>query len=227
MPKILNPAFINHLRLTLSGEFQGHSNAAVYERFSFRVNMSDPGDVSSSRFSADGLADVVADCTAFFGSPGAAISADCRLREVKWAKIGPNGLYRADPLIAAVNTPGGGGPGLRYPPQIALAVSLQSATRGPRGKGRFYLPGPSLAFDPSDALIAAAAAGGVRDAATAWLNNLNAWPGIDANDPKVTIASTSGINSDVTGVRVGRALDTIRSRRGDLPEGYTPLSVVA
>ena len=226
MPKILNPAFANHIRLTLSGVFEGQVGQTPYEQFSFGVNLSDPGDISSSRFSPEGLADVVADSSAFFANGSARISGDCRLREVKLAKIGTNGLYRADPLIAAVNVPGGAGPGLRYPPQVSLAVSLQSATRGPRGKGRFYLPGPSIAFDGGNAQMSLADVTAVRDAATAWISALNNWPGVDANDPKVTIASSSGINSDVTGVRVGRVLDTIRSRRGQIPEGYTALSVV-
>jgi hypothetical protein len=226
MPKITNPAYANHIRLTLSGVFAGQSGQGEYEMFSFGVNFSDPGEPNASRFNAEGLGDVAADCSAFFADGGARISGDCRLLEVKMARIGPNGLYRADPLIAAVNVPGGAGPGLRYPPQVSLAVSLQSATRGPRGKGRFYLPGPSIAFDGGNAQMSLADVTGVRDAATAWIQNLNNWPGVDANDPKVTIASTSGINSDVTGVRVGRVLDTIRSRRGQIPEGYTALSVV-
>jgi hypothetical protein len=105
-------------------------------------------------------------------------------------------------------------------------VSLQSAARGPRGKGRFFLPGPSIGFDPSVAQISLADATAVRDSATLWIADLNNWPGIDAQDPRVTVASSSGVNNDVTGVRVGRVLDTIRSRRGQVPEGYTALSVV-
>jgi hypothetical protein len=226
MARIINPAFANHIRLTLSGEFAGQSGLGEYERFSFGVNLSDPSDISSSRFSADGLADVVADSSAFFARPGTFISGDVRLREVKLARIAPDGTYRADPLIASVNVPGGSGPGLRYPPQVSLAVSLQTATRGPRGKGRFYLPGPSIGFDNSTAQISVGDATAVRDSATTWIVNLNDWPGVDGQDPRVTVASSAGMNSDVTGVRVGRVLDTIRSRRGQIPEGYTPLSVI-
>jgi hypothetical protein len=52
------------------------------------------------------------------------------------------------------------------------------------------------------------------------VNNLNNWPAADVNDPKVIVASSKGYNTTVTGIRVGQAFDTIRTRREDLMETY-------
>jgi hypothetical protein len=160
---------------------------------------------------------------AFWSRPASHIAHGGRLREVKVARIGTDGKYRGDPKAAAVDVPGGAGaPVLLYPPQISLAVSLATAKRGKSGRGRFYLPCPQTSMGPDGRIsqnIQTAVAGSVRT----WINDLNNWPGFDGGTPKVTIASSLGQNHDVTGVRVGRVLDTVRSRREDLVETYGPV----
>jgi hypothetical protein len=50
--------------------------------------------------------------------------------------------------------------------------------------------------------------------------------GIDVTGQRVVVVSSKGYNSEVTGVRVGRVLDTMRSRRRSLPETYDPVTPV-
>lgn len=217
--------YVNHLRLVCSGAFQGVGQPER-ERFSFRVNLSDPPAASDS-FDLGRAQDYAADCVQLFADGRARIGSAALLQEVKLAQIGPDGKYRSEPIIVPVNERGAGGGQISHPTQVSLAVSFGTARRGASGKGRVYLPNPlfaingaSFTIEEPDALAAAAAVGD-------WLNRLNDVPGVDASAPKVTVASSKGFNSDVTTVRVGRVLDTIRSRRTSLDEAYTPPVPVA
>jgi hypothetical protein len=60
----------------------------------------------------------------------------------------------------------------------------------------------------------------ILQSSASFLNALGNEPGIDVLGLTPVVASTKGYNSIVTGVRVGRVLDTIRSRRASLPENY-------
>lgn len=206
-------AFSPHLRLTARGTLFGA------EEFSFGINMTAVG-FDAAAFADDNVADLAGDVSAFFSRPETGIRSAAVLTEVKLAAIGEDGRYTRDPAIVAVNVPGGGAGGGSYPPQISLAVSLVTDQRGPRGKGRFYLPMPNIPLG-GDGRLSLAAVETVRGSAQTFLNDLNNSPGTDLQDRRVCVASTFGSNYEVTGVRVGRALDTIRSRRGKIDESYT------
>lgn len=212
--------YANHLRLTMSGEFRTTGNVP-FERFAYRLNLSDPGGLAgAARAYSDAAAvDYAADAVAFHGSTNVAIGGVARLTEVKLARIGVDGKYREDPFIVAVDTPGGAAT-MENAPQVSIAVSLVTDRRGPTGKGRFYLPAPSLKASPNDGRVPAVQAEFLAEQVKIFLNAVNNRPGIDGPSPTVTIASVKGYNSDVTGVRVGRVLDTIRSRRTSIPETY-------
>ncbi len=208
--------YADHYRLTVRGLLG--TVLAPLEEFSYGLNLSRPLGLDGVGNLID---DVVADVTAFHGSVAAAIWNGAIVREVKLAAIGADGRYISEAAIAEVNIPGGmGGAAPQNPFQVALAISLGTGQRGASKRGRFFLPTPNVGVG-SNGLISVGAADQVRNAAQTFLNNLNNWPGLESNSPKVTIASIKGFNTDVTEVRVGRALDTIRSRRGGLPEAYT------
>lgn len=217
------PKYDLHLRLTCSGVFQGLTGGA-WERWSFRFNLSDNRQ-STANFTAAALDDHAADLAAFFALPAARVGQYVRMTEVKLARIGIDGKYVADPLIKAVDVRGSAAGAANFP-QVALAVSLDTARRGPTGRGRFYLPGPFITLDVTNGLIPLATVNEIHGAVQGLLNNINNASGIDTLRSKVTIASSKGYNSDVTSVRVGRVADTIRSRRNELFETYTgPLPV--
>lgn len=217
--------YAEHLRLTCSGVFK-LSSGSIWETFAYRVNLSSPPGLAIP-FSLQRATDYAADAVAFHGSAGPNISAVARLTEVKLAKIGPLGKYLLDPFIIAVDQPGGNPGGLSQAPQVAWAMSMGSARRGPTGKGRFYIPLPNVTPNSADGKVDAVAANNANNALKIFLDNLNNTPGVDGQAPKVVIASRKGYNSDVTTCRVGRVLDTVRSRRQAVGESYVgPLTVV-
>jgi hypothetical protein len=221
--------FQSHWRLTCSGVLGTSSSAE--ERFSFGVSLADDmggGDADRVIQPNDGqFDDMVTDTTAFFGRAASQIAPHCRLTEVKLAKIGPDGRYLEDPFIAAVSQVGAGNFNIVYPPQVALAVSLNTSRRGATGRGRFYLPCPTVGLSTDTMVGDINGANSCRDSVKTWLDALNNEPGIDVVNFGVCVASSKGYNTAVTSVRVGRVLDTIRSRRRSLGEGYGPSAVLA
>lgn len=218
-----------HIRLTASGTFQNGSGGIVLERWAWRLNLSDPrlnvlgGAFSFSQLMLD---DYASDISAFHGRTGTQLYSFCRLTEVKMARIGANGKYTQDPLLKTVDVPGGAAREMDRPPQVALAVSLGSNTRGPRGKGRFYLPAPAQTLG-SDLLVLPEDNRQLGLSLATFFADLTNFPGLDPpGTPRPTIASSKGTNSDVTTFRVGRALDTIRSRREGLAEKWSVPTVV-
>ena len=217
-----------HLRVTASGTFQNGPTGPVLERWTWRLNLSDPLAGNATSFSQARCDDYAADISAFHARIETLIYSFCRLTEVKLARIGANGKYTENSFLKVVDIPGGLGNQMTRPPQVALAVSLGSATRGPRGQGRFYLPGPAATLG-TDLTITAGDQESIRTSIDTLFQNLHNTPLVDTlgSTPRVTIASSKGVNSDVTFFRLGRALDTIRSRREDLKEGYSaPTPVV-
>lgn len=216
----------DHLRLTLAGAIRTSGSPTEVERWSVRLNLSHPSIVLADSFTADRAADYAADCVSFWTDPNLRQASVTTLDEVKVASIGPDGKYTDEPFIVPVAAVGGVDSALIFPPQIALAVSLETDRRGPTGKGRMYLPSPVTAMQ-ADFSITLAHAEGIRLAVKTFLDNINNVPGADVNGPQVVVASSKGYNTNVTGVRVGRKLDTIRSRRASLDEAYTASLAVA
>lgn len=148
------------------------------------------------------------------------------LRQVRIASILPSGKYARDPWVVPTGVVRGGGPEGNTLPQAALVVSLETARYGPTGKGRFFLPMPTFALEP-DYQISPADAQGVRDRTVQLINEINDEPGFDVLGLGVCIASSKGYNTRVTGVRVGRVIDTLRTRRRSLLEDYNKPRAVA
>lgn len=103
------------------------------------------------------------------------------------------------------------------PPQCAVRISLQGDGRGRSKQGGFYLPliasnvvDTTLELAQADADTIAGAAG------TCLAVNIPA-----AGVGQVIVASGRIGNVPVVEARVGRAIDTIRRRRGDLVEQYS------
>ena len=106
------------------------------------------------------------------------------------------------------------------PLQNALAVSLVTARAGATGKGRFFLPVNQQALG-SDGRLLAAARDQYLTSCQSFLNAVNAASGWG----RVVVSSSKGYESLVTGVRIGRVVDTMRSRRRSLAEEYAALPV--
>lgn len=114
-------------------------------------------------------------------------------------------------------TPVSGGAAVGYP-QIALVLSLRTArTRGYASNGRMYIPS-SFTPNVADGRISALNAGSAAAAGAAFIAAVNA-----AGIGLASVMSTVGAGrvEPITGVRVGRVMDTQRRRRNQLTEEYT------
>lgn len=219
--------FLPHWRMSMLGRL-GTSG----ERFSYSLNLGNGNGtaLTTTNSGVEGstfFADCASDAANFHASSEAKINAAAILETVKFAFIGADGKYTRDPIIVDVPDVPGAIASEIHPAQTALVVSLNTARRGSSGRGRFYLPMPAVPVSATDLLISSANRDSVQGAAATFVNNINNQPGFDVADIVVVVASTKGVNSKVTGIRVGRVLDTVRSRRTSLPEAYAPVTPVS
>jgi hypothetical protein len=149
------------------------------------------------------------------------VGASATLEYVKMARIGTDGHYIDDkPVISNQAPAGSAGSGVSaHPPQIALAVTLLGPNpRGAAGKGRLYLPNPAFAV-AGDGRISAAQAEAVANHIAGFINQVNTiMTGAVHIVGPATATGRAGASQPVTGIRVGRVLDTMRSRRSSMPE---------
>ena len=163
-------------------------------------------------------APIIAAAETFFGK--SFIGPDAALTTIKYNMIDVHGKY-ADTTLSTrwdASTPLPGGGTVHAWPQISLAVSLMTAhARGLAHTGRFYLPEFVAATDSSGRITEGQAEAIAADVTT-FLNAVND----DNSDYRVAIVSqvAAGAQNNVTHVRVGRVVDTIRSRRNKLVEDY-------
>lgn len=142
-----------------------------------------------------------------------------RFLGVKWAPQDTQGRYPdgSDSIEFLLADPDPGTTGGGYP-QIALTLSLRTArSRGYASNGRMYLPSSrevsvaSGQIDATQALaLASVGAQFIADIAEVGLGT-----------PAVMSTVGAGRIEAVTGVRVGRVMDTQRRRRNALDEAYT------
>lgn len=232
-------AFVRHWRMSLIASLGGASAAVAPEDAQININLAkaDGGGFGAFLDPNDTVwSDLRDDAVAWWQRQETGIMEHARLRTVKFADIGTDGRYLEDAVVLdAGDVSGGftiGEGGNRYPFQIAHAVTLLTDTPASRVKGRFYIPCPAWGVDV-DGRISAANCEDVAESTQTFLNDVNNQPGIDVLGLRVVVASQGRqapsappTNYVVDSLKVGRVLDTIRSRREDLSEAYTaPLTV--
>lgn len=115
--------------------------------------------------------------------------------------------------------PGAGTSAQTAPNQVAMAVTWTTGfSRGPAHKGRFYLPLFNTSLD-TNGLVPAANVTSLKGGINTFLTNLNA---VNTAFEVAVFSRKAGAagNRRVTGVSIGRALDTQRRRRRSLTEDY-------
>jgi len=153
------------------------------------------------------------------------ISQNARLVTLKLNEIGTDGKY-VSPITVLYDFPSvvPGTGGSTPTPQTSLAVTLTTPIlRGRAHAGRFYLPLPA-AEAQSDGVLSPTAAVDASQAASQLVESINA--AVTGFDVAVESNLGSGTFQFVTGVKVGRVLDTIRSRRSAFDEDYRATNVV-
>lgn len=170
--------------------------------------------------------DLFDDVVTWMQTAGSGWSTRSQLEFAKFNQIDANGHYVDQENTTQTIFSGGGNlpagtDGSDYPNQVALAITWTTAVnRGLASKGRLYIPTPiftlqgGVGISPLDAQSAA-------DAARQFIVNVNNQPGFDQANPLVASVVSrvgAGTHRPITGVRVGRVLDTIRRRRSALQE---------
>ena len=210
----LKPA---HSRLTFSGTIG--PGGTVLETWSTSINFTPDALIADwSDPQMDGLAGAMR--TAWNAGINGVLANDCFTTEFRWALVGanqkvrtrPDGSYRQGISIVPSS---GNGAVTSMPLQTACVASLVTARNGPTGKGRMFLPAPYFVPTVADKRWTPANVTSIADAVVATIAALNL---IGAG--KACVASSKGYTSEVTGVRVGRVPDAMRSRRRSQPEEY-------
>ena len=163
----------------------------------------------------------------FHGSSAVALGSGVTLNAVKLNMIGTNGRYvnPSDTVEHVYETPKNAPGTIQLPPQCATAVSLlTNFKRGLAHRGRFYVP--RLGFPVgADGRLTTSDRSSLLTAAAAMVDSLN-----DALGPDFFCAVTSdrreGAQRRVSGLAVGRVVDTMRSRRRGLDEDYAEAPIV-
>lgn len=140
----------------------------------------------------------------------------------QWTKfnyIGTNGRY-VYPFTALVDH-GAGATGpyteTEYPNQIAIVVTMHTALgRGRASKGRMFLPIPGAGINASTGILESTDRNVITSGMVTFIEALNA---VNALGFATVMSSLeTGAQALITGVSVGRVLDTMRSRRTSLEE---------
>ncbi len=215
-------AYVPHTRITFGGTFGAVSTAV--EQWSFRFNLNNVARAEDQAALATALKD------AWQTHLAARCRSRVRLTQVKVAEINAEGKYSTldAPGIWSGDIAATGSDNTLIPNQVALAISLTTGQRGPSSRGRFYLPLPVYSAE-ADGRLDAASVNTMRTAAVAFLDavNLAASNATLLTSRKVGILGRNGTNPKVTGVRVGKVPDTMRSRRRSMLEEHSAILALA
>lgn len=215
-----------HTRISMIGRFAGPSDETL-EIWNWNLNaenmgLQSPEDLASAAAAING---------AYATSLKAHFRSHVQLQRVRVAQLDElghvlqtgDGQYRqGDSDVIQVGT---NGSAYAYPLQAALAVSLVTERAGTAGKGRFFVPMPAITIG-TDYRLPTTQVDTFAGACADFIEAVNAALfAVETTDARVSVVSTKGFVSPVTAVRVGLAVDTIRSRRGDLVEDYRTAAV--
>lgn len=103
------------------------------------------------------------------------------------------------------------------PSEVAVVISLRTATAGARGRGRMYMPGFAADVVTAAGAILPAATEQLADASQEFFNAWNA----DPTTTTAVVVSMVGSSTDaINSIRVGSIYDSQRRRRDALVESY-------
>jgi hypothetical protein len=217
----------SHLLLSMGGPLYD------VDDWSMGIRLSIPTGLNQNPFHDEigqGLDDLAEDIRTWWVGNTNIQTMAAQLAFIKLNAIGPDGKYRDSTQTHAhywTGTLPATGYTPVYPSQVSLAVTwMTDAERGRASKGRVFLPAPRLSVNTSTGILEAADVLGVANRMASLVNSINDWPGWDlvSEFGSMRVCVVSGLGDGtirpVTGVRVGRVLDTQRRRRSSLDEGY-------
>jgi hypothetical protein len=194
------------------------------------ANTADPlsADVPSEDSVAAWLTGSIKDAvTAYHTRVTTGINPLATLTFIKANRINKQGHYKDalthEVVLAPVAGAGNNGPVL--PNQCTLAISLTTGfTRGPAHRGRFYLPLPTVQIVGNTGQISDGDVQNIRNSTKTFIEAIADVPGVDApfSQTPTVFSRKQGAagHRAITGVEVGRVIDTQRRRRRNVKEDY-------
>lgn len=174
-----------------------------------------PDQTAISGYLAGGFKDALA---TFWLSVKPFLGPDAKLAWMKANAVGTNGKYLASTTnLYTWATPIAGTSGANRANQVCIAVSTTTAaTRGRAHKGRFFLPATYTTIDGVNGQFTAGESTTLANAAATYLSSLNSTASVlGVQQLRCAVMSNigAGTHQDITGIKVGRVLDTQRRRR--------------
>lgn len=208
-----------HVYLSLAGPLRTSETWSIGLRLS---NNFFPTTQEAQQALLDDFAPIVTGWWDVNGVSGSAAA----LQTVKLNNIGPDGKYLNDWTNRVdLQTPVASGTASPYPNQVACVVTLETgATRGYAHRGRVFMPAP-IGTLGTDGRLTEPAAQDIVDDMKVFLDLINGYEALG----EVIVGSNVGAGRfrPVTGISVGRVLDTMRSRRTSLEEGRVAVALAA
>lgn len=218
--------YLPHWRVTFKGGFRAGNSGEGYEEWNTSLALK-PGLIRDWGTDAqDVVQDLCNDFMTLLVDLEPLVSASTYFHEVRMDAIGPNGKTTQDAVFARPPIENWAGQGLPVlPPQCAVVLTLDTKVRGRSRFGRMYLPLLGCTVS-SDGLMGVPLATRIATAGQKFINNAGNTPNVDLDfAPVVASGVGNGSLHEIRSVRVGRAIDTMRSRRRNLDEGYVTLDV--
>lgn len=171
--------------------------------------------------------DVAEDVRAFLNTIKAYQGSSFRWTHIKLAPVSEAGQTIGTSSVYTLTSPIAGSASSMLPPQMAFAVTMRANILGRTGRGRIYVPALSnSAFVSTDGVIQTTPQTGLRTAFIDMLNALQNLPGTPDYVPLVVITSPGKASAvRPSEVRTGQRIDTIRSRREQVPETYVTVAL--
>jgi len=206
-----------HIKIVFRGVFSG-----TPEQWSFGQHYSADVIASPDAEASDVRLD---DCATAFDTwlhvAQAQFPSSAKLTDIRAYKIGTDGRMEGDPNIFDATTLNiGGASSVVYPPQIALVMTHVAEHRGPARFGRNFLP--TSAPVGSDFRISTSVADNIMAQWVGFLKDVSDCVDLAGGNSSellnISASGPGGARQTVDHVEVGRALDTLRSRRRSLLE---------
>lgn len=214
MVYVPGPFDSSHLYVQWGGKLPGGEQWSC----GFRLRKKTAGVIDNGTGLLTGISGAV---STFHANSNSFISRDAKLSYVKVNAVGTDGKYIGQGTNQALYADVAGGLAVTqmYPNQIAWGVSLTTGfSRGPAHRGRFYLPLPCCSMD-TDSRVLTAQADALKGAVQTMIDTVN---GVNPDYEMAVFSRKLGSpgNRRITGVAIGKVLDTQRRRRRSLVEAY-------
>lgn len=217
-----------HFKFTFRGHFDGTPEFWSFGCH-FRRDVENQPDAELSDIDESGVTSAIATLMA-----DASFGTVTRLDDWRAYVIGTDGKMQGNaPLLHTVDpgSPIAGTGGMNFPPQVCVVATKVAANRGPAKRGRMYLPCLGATIG-TGGVLSTTNAMNIAVAVSAFLKGIS-----DSIDLPLTVDSSAGINvsdrpvstgtiQEIDHIEVGRAFDTMQSRRTSLLEDYQADSAI-